>query len=257
MTPLAARWKRFVAADSTACTFGRLSFALVISILFFPFGTGIIVALWALGIPVRPALAIGKGVLEQPAQHAIKILIWLFAAALILPTVLGSMVNLLDEDGALTLGRSISQILEYSIFPNAIQSWIVAYGKSPHSGAQFAVCSFVISVGTSLMLAELMRLLTFLPNASVGGFRSTSLKNFLGGSFFLAFVGCVLGPWAYFALPAASSFDTGLIGPGSQLAGRAVPFVVVPALGMLLGALALWIGISILISGKKMSKSDD
>lgn len=256
MRRVARLWNQFVTADGVAYTLGRLALALVISVLFFPFGIGVVVTLWALGIPVKPALAIGAGFKDQPARRALRILTWIFVAALIFPTVLGAVVNLLGEAGARTLGTALGWIFEYSLFPSGIQSWIDAYGKNVHRSAQYAVCSAVICVGLALTLAELMRMLTHFPNSTAGGYHAKGGNKFLGGCFFLAVIGCVLGPLAFFALPAASSHDAGLVGPGDQLAGSALPFVIVPAWGMLLGALTLWLGLAILISRQREKRYD-
>ncbi len=239
LNSFSALWSRFVTADGASYTAGRVALALVISVLLFPFGLAIVVALWAFLSPMPLVLPDMKTPgFTSPAT--LPSLGRLFAWSFILPTALGSIPLLLSAESSLQLANSAIALAEFSFIHTSLEEWLRFYEHDGvRRGVQYVITALAIGYALPLLYAHYARHLLALPVKFAGSLMSGVISKTTLFWYVLISVLAWAGPNLFFIMSPQVSHDLGIVGPGTQLTFFHFPVVVVPALGELVCCIAL------------------
>jgi hypothetical protein len=239
MKPLAAWWHQFVTANGVAFTLCRLALASIVTLLFFPFGTAIIVALWALGIPVAPGMPLRANELEPNAPNVLKLAAWVFFISLIAPTLAGAAVHLLSAAQVIALRDACLALADMSLLPSSLGQWAAKYANEPLRGAKYALTSVMIVWTISLLLAEFVRRLAPLVSIQLRRANAAPAAKIKSANFTGALM-CFVGPFLFFSGNIKYLHNGLMPNPDVQLTGYAFPVTLVPVFVLLVGAYGLW-----------------
>ncbi len=243
LNSFSALWSRFVTADGAAYTAGRLTLALVISVLLFPFGLGIVVALWAMGLPVTP---MPSAVLDESGPQdtgASRLAYRAFFAALVIPSLAGASVHLLNEGQIKVLGEACLAVANLSFLPSSLDQWMDYLARSPLRGTKYAVTCITMFWTAALLPAELMRKMQTLMVRATGRTTGIKWKSLRSGRIVAVVVGCLVVPFLYGSGNVdllKMSRPAFMADPDIDFTTFLFPITLLPVGGLTFGVFGLW-----------------